>query len=384
MTLTMGGSGGVQPTARLALADLDGTLVSGFLSTALQQGPLADLIELESVPDEAAGLERVKEGAVSGFLLIPAGFSEAVLGQTQTTLELVKNPAQRILPEVLEETLQLLIDALFYADQLMGEEIQQIYAMSQQSGAPELAQVAALSTAISTRISELGGMISPPLIELKTVSPEPSPEEAGPSNSPSITLLFFPGILLMGVLFASQGMSEDIWREQETGTLKRLVSSPSSLTDFLIAKLMAAGVLVGASTGLVLLLGTLYHGIPILKLPFALLWLMLSGVAFSGLMTSIQLFMPSKRAGMLLTSFLVFPLMMAGGSFFPFEAMPGWMARIGQWTPNGILLQHLKDFFFDRADGMQLATGVTLLLVVTTALAILASWRVSRFARGEA
>jgi ABC-type multidrug transport system permease subunit len=37
---------------------------------------------------------------------------------------------------------------------------------------------------------------------------------------------------------------------------------------------------------------------------------------------------------------------MIGGSFFPFEAMPPWMAAIGAWTPNGLALLRLKALLF--------------------------------------
>ena len=43
-----------------------------------------------------------------------------------------------------------------------------------------------------------------------------------------------------------------------------------------------------------------------------------------------------------MTSFITFPLLMIGGSFFPFEIMPDWLASVGRWTPNGWALEQLK------------------------------------------
>ena len=51
----------------------------------------------------------------------------------------------------------------------------------------------------------------------------------------------------------------------------------------------------------------------------------------------------SRRGASVLTSSVLSPLMMIGGSFFPFEAMPGWMVSIGEWTPNGMGVIVLKD-----------------------------------------
>jgi hypothetical protein len=38
---------------------------------------------------------------------------------------------------------------------------------------------------------------------------------------------------------------------------------------------------------------------------------------------------------------VLFPLLMAGGSFFPFEALPDWIAAIGRRTPNGFVADRL-------------------------------------------
>ena len=64
----------------------------------------------------------------------------------------------------------------------------------------------------------------------------------------------------------------------------------------------------------------------------------------------LQLFATSMRGGQLLSSMVVFPLMMMGGSLFPFETMPAWMAGIGRWTPNGLAVVHVKQILFGRPD----------------------------------
>ena len=62
----------------------------------------------------------------------------------------------------------------------------------------------------------------------------------------------------------------------------------------------------------------------------------------------------------------MFPLLMLGGSFFPFEAMPRWMAGIGTVTPNGWLLLRLRALIDGRFEPLQLALGIggTLLLAL--------------------
>ncbi len=71
-------------------------------------------------------------------------------------------------------------------------------------------------------------------------------------------------------------------------------------------------------------------------------------------MQLVQLHASSERAGSILTTALLFPLLMLGGSFFPSEAMPAWLAGIGAMTPNGLAVERLKDVFLDRADAVQM------------------------------
>jgi len=40
----------------------------------------------------------------------------------------------------------------------------------------------------------------------------------------------------------------------------------------------------------------------------------------------------------------MFPLLMAGGSFFPTETMPKFIATIAQYTPNGRVIEPLKAY----------------------------------------
>jgi ABC-type multidrug transport system permease subunit len=96
--------------------------------------------------------------------------------------------------------------------------------------------------------------------------------------------------------------------------------------------------------------GYAYFGLRFETLPLALLWTILSGAFLLLLMTAIQVFTPSQRAGGILSMAIMLPLMMVGGSFFPFEAMPSGMAAIGRLTPNGWALEQLKRVLLDTVE----------------------------------
>jgi len=86
------------------------------------------------------------------------------------------------------------------------------------------------------------------------------------------------------------------------------------------------------------------------------------------------LFAGSQRGSELLSSIIVFPLMMLGGSFFPFEQMPAWMAAAGRWTPNGLGVARLKDLLYGEVSAQAVVTAV-LGIGIPAALAFLGSCR---------
>ena len=122
----------------------------------------------------------------------------------------------------------------------------------------------------------------------------------------------------------------------------------------------------------------LYSRMPLARLPLALVWATASGVVFLLAFTLVQLHASSQRAGTVLTNSVVMPLLFVGGSFFPFEAMPGWMAALGRWTPNGWALQHLKNILAGRTEAMPLAIAFLALLLLGAILFLLGERRLRR------
>jgi ABC-type multidrug transport system permease subunit len=158
--------------------------------------------------------------------------------------------------------------------------------------------------------------------------------------------LFLPGMLFMSFLFVASGMSGDIWVEQQLGTLRKALTTPQSSYALLAGKLLA-GVAMMSGVGLIALLGaTALFDLSWWRLPAALVWSAFAGGALLALLTLLQTFASGQRAADMLMTMMIFPLMMLGGSFFPFESMPGWMAAAGRWTPNGLGVVVLTDLLY--------------------------------------
>lgn len=373
ISLAFGVSGEVKPRAHLLVTDEDSSFVSNLLVGVFGQGPATELVWLEEVEREE-GRSRVEAGEASGWLLIPAGFGQAVLEEEPVTLTLITNPAQVILPGILEEFLSVLVDATFYLQRLLGEPLE-VIAAGPEEGESTLPDqtVAEISVTINQLMERLSTYLFPPVLVLES---EVELDEAKADFN--LGALFFPGMFFMAILFMAQGFSDDVWQEKLHGTLRRVITTPEEVSSFLAGKLLAAAVIFAALSLLVFIAGSWLYGFPLSRLPLAVAWATFSGLLFLVFFILIHLHAGSQTAGGIMTSFITFPLLMIGGSFFPFEIMPDWLASVGRWTPNGWALEQLKAILAGGVDMGGLSAAFIGLAVLGAVAFVLSSRRLRR------
>lgn len=405
MTLLFGGREGPKPQAHVLVADLDGSFLSGLLVGALTQEAAGGFVRAEAV-EEAEGRERIGEGDGTAFLVIPEGFGQAVLDDTPTSLELVKNPSQQILPGIVEEGLTIVVDGAFYAQRLLGDQLRPMFDEVDLDASPTDLFVSDVSVRINGIVERLEGTLFPPVLELELEAPpevvaarqaaadsaaaaegrdpDAAADGEGESGGASgVAFLFLPALLFMSLLFMAQGFASDVWVEREGRTLRRVVTSPRRVEEFLLGKTLAGVVFVALIAGIALLVGYAYFGLDWRTYPAAVAWSALSGAMLIELLMVIKLHAANARVSDVLSMVVVFPLMMLGGSFFPFEAMPDRMAAIGRLTPNGWALTRLKEILAGDLEAAPLALAAAALLGITALLFFWAARRLGgSFARG--
>lgn len=369
-----GGGGSTTPKATVLIVDQDGSIVSELLVNALGQSPT---IETEAMNDTAAARARLEDGGATALVVIPGGFSERVLNDAPVTLGVLTNPGQRILPGIVTETLAILAEAGFYLQRGFGEELRLVaQGPPQGAGAFSDAQVTAVSGAINRKIGRVSGTLFPPQIAIEAIA-----DTTGGRRQVGLGAMFFPGILFMALLFMAGGLASDVWVEKEAGTLRRALAAPRHARDFLAGKMLAGAAQMAAVSLLAMLFGVFAFRVPWTAVLPAVLWSAFAGTAFLGLLTLAHLYASSARTAGVFSSMLLFPLLMVGGSFFPFEAMPAWLARIGRLTPNGWAVAQLESILAGGVEPGPLLAAFAALLAVG-ALAFLAG--AARMARGFA
>jgi len=361
------GPGQVSPQGRLLLADEDNTFLSSMIGNAFSQGQLGKMVLVEKVKADE-GRRRIHKGGGSAFLLIPKGFSNAFLNNKPARLELLTNPAQRILPGIIQETLSILVEGGFYLQALVGDQVRMMTAGPPPGKSAEQ-HVIDISRSIHRVMEKLNASIDPPLLELESKVIE---EKLTPRVNFGAAML--PGILFMTVLFLGQGMSARVWREREQGVLRRLAVTPARPGLYLGGKLLATGLVLLAVTTAAILLGGWVLDAPLTNWPLAVLWATFSGMAVCLLILLVTMHAPSARSANVAGTLVVFPMMMVGGSLLPFEAMPAGMAAIGRWTPNGMAIVQLSAILTGSVEPARLLTLCAALVIFAAA----AGWLVSR------
>ena len=115
------------PKVQLLVEDLDDSFLSAALVSATTNDQVAEYFEVRPVGPE--GRELLGRGEASALWRIPKGFQAAVLDGTPVRLELIRNPAQSIFPEIAEQGLTVLAEVLSSAARALRDPLDRLRPM---------------------------------------------------------------------------------------------------------------------------------------------------------------------------------------------------------------------------------------------------------------
>lgn len=193
-----------------------------------------------------------------------------------------------------------------------------------------------------------------------------------PAGMENVTYLeyFYPGVMLMMMLFASIFSSITIIEDRDAGFLQGVLVAPVSRLAIVLGKVLGAtsiamiqtliftiaapflGLHLGAGALVLLLIGFLLTGIGFSALGFLLAWGMKSTSAFHAVMMV-----------------FLMPLWMLSGALFPIGNVPGWMKAVMLANPVSHALVIIRAPFYGGPARLFTDTDYLLSLAVTVAWA---------------
>ena len=305
-----------------SVTDLDGGAVSVGLVEVLDGIDAEGVISISERPtSEAAARALAEEGTVSAAIVIPAGFSDAVIAGESTSILVIGNPddptsveiarsiAEGFASEVRAVQIAVATSAASAGQPLSQAEVAAI-AQSAAGGLPEAIVVGEVET--STRQLDLATFFAAAM---------------------SVFFLFFT------VSFGVNGLLE----EQQQGTINRLVAAPIRESSIVVGKAIVSFVLGLVSMTILIVASSLLlqadWGNPI----GVGLLVVMGVVAATGMMMLVAAFAKTPEQAGNLQAIIAVGLGMLGGIFFPGALGTGWLSYAAYISPHRWFLVGLGD-----------------------------------------
>jgi ABC-type multidrug transport system permease subunit len=263
---------------------------------------------------------------------------ENLLAGQVVELELLRNPAQAIMPLAAKQATEVLALYLSAAVRLLGDDGPRMRLLLEGEGWGNAVGIATLATTLYARVQTSRTLLFPPILQVEPARDAAEAEAAAAGVRPQGAFNFmgwmYPGMTVMGLLFVALNQMRDLLREREGGTLRRLLASPATVSEVLLGKVLGVAAVSTIALALLLVIGAAAFGID---------WgspLLLAGVslvlvfAVTGFSASILAVVKTERQADTIGGVVVMLMSLLGGSFFPTQIFPDWLQGVARATLN--------------------------------------------------
>lgn len=301
LQVTFGGRTGppkVELLVKQQAADPVGELISGHLSSP----QIARYFDVETVNGD--GRSRLEKGDASALLVLPLDLTEALIAGRPVEVELIRNPAQQLLPEIAEITAPVLLDSLTLAADVLR-------------GGTEGGETVALERLRPGNAR----FISPPRVALETTVAEDPGAGAVARPAVRVFLMMLPGISVYVMFLIGDFSMRDLHVEAHQGTLSRILRGPVGPRAILLAKAVSTALILCVAAAALVAIGWMITRQPADPRAMALL----SGgliVAATGLSAMLHSATRDGHRASTISTFVYLVAAFVGGSFMPLERLP--------------------------------------------------------------
>ena len=144
-----------------------------------------------------------------------------------------------------------------------------------------------------------------------------------------------PGIIAMTLLFSSMFTGISVLWDRQFGFLKEILVAPVSRVSIVFGKVLA-GMTTGMINAFIILGIGILLGVKIsslLGILASVIFILLISMSFVSLGIAFASRMQDMQGFQLIMNFLIMPIWILSGAFFPLEGAPGWLFLISRINP---------------------------------------------------
>lgn len=329
------------PATQVQVVNLDaatmGFSAGQMLVEILQAENLADLLQVTEASDPASARAAVDRQEVGVAIIIPQGFTAAVLDtQDHAAIELYQDPTLTLGPGIVKGILSQVVDGFSGSKIAVSVASRQL---AEHGAALEPAKAQAIAMEFGTWATAFGeDQQQPSNALLHTRSPAGSEQEASDLRT-NIVSSIMAGMLVFYVFFSGAAGAQSLLQEEETGTLPRLFTTPTPLSAILGGRILSTLVILTVQTVVLLVLSALAFNInwgkPV-PIVVVALGLVILSASFGTFVTS--LLANSRQGGIVYGGVMTVLGMVGMLDIFAFNipgAQAGTLALIPLLTPQG-------------------------------------------------
>lgn len=304
--------------APLPVVNQDGANSKQFTDILSNTG----VLKLEFVADAASAEKRLSDtnNSAPAYIIIPAGFGDALQGKGNASLKLIKSPSDTNRAAAVESIVGGVVSS--YANALIAAQVAagEVKKYAGTNAPPDGGRVEAMGAA--------GRLSANPPVSIASSTAQPTGSGGSPYD------IIVPGYALMFALFSINAGAASILEEKEAGTFKRLLLTPLRPWALIGGKMAAQYIMGVVQISILLLVGIFGFGadagnplglaLLVLTIPFAATGL---GMLLVSLVKTRRQLQPISTAVILGSAAI-------SGTWFPLWLEPQWLQSMSRITLN--------------------------------------------------
>ena len=344
--LALGGSFEDNIKVDVLVVDLDNKHLSKEFVQFLED---MDILDVDMESNEFAARDRVMNKEYGRLVIVPKGFTEYIMTGLDTELLIISDPSKDSHNTVLKKIIE------GYTNR-MSTYVVTIKTFNAY-GVPTYDQEKVFDI-----VKIVDRFIAPPPVTVTTQSSTTDTKE------PSSFIQYVPGFAVMFLLLTCVEVgSVSLLKEQESGTLRRLVTAPISRSEIIGGKIASIFIRGFIQLSVLLLFGQVFFDLN-LGSSIAAIIILITAVtlAGTGLGMLVAVLVKTKDQASSVSTMLVLTMSALGGSWWPLNIQPPFMQDLAHFTITAWAMDGFYNLlYFDTGvSGIMKEVGVLLLMSV--------------------